>query len=215
MTNMSSTITKLEAVFDALNDEFFGGKLPKPMLTIQSTPRAYGHCSTKKIWVAGEDGRYEINIGAEYLSRPTENTCATLLHEMVHLYCLENDIKDTSQGGRYHNGNFKKEAEARQLSISYDSTIGWSVTAPTDAFRETLTRLGISWQIDFARELPVSRRAKGPMPGAADPNDPNANPDPEKPKYKGYHCPQCGQTIRTTKELFLMCGLCKVDMERF
>lgn len=91
---MGETITALETVFDKLNAIYFEGKLPRPVITVQTTPKAYGHCSTKKIWKAENEGMYEINLGAEFINRPKENTCATLLHEMVHLFCAENEIAD-------------------------------------------------------------------------------------------------------------------------
>lgn len=95
---MSETIAALEDIFDKLNAIYFEGKLPKPVITVQTTPKAYGHCSTKKIWKAGEtEGMYEINLGAEFINRPKEQTCATLLHEMVHLYCNENEISEAMQ----------------------------------------------------------------------------------------------------------------------
>lgn len=86
---MSDVVTKLESLFDILNHVYFDNALPKP---VQSTPKAYGHCSTKKIWKSESDGQYEINIGAEFLNRPSANTAATMCHEMVHLYCLVNEI---------------------------------------------------------------------------------------------------------------------------
>ena len=94
---MSDVVTKLEGLFDILNRVYFENALPKPVITVQSTPKAYGHCSTKKIWSNDIAGQYEINIGAEYLNRPSANTAATMCHEMVHLYCLVNDIADTCQ----------------------------------------------------------------------------------------------------------------------
>lgn len=100
---MSDVVTKLESLFDILNRVYFDNALPKPVITVQSTPKAYGHCSTKKIWKSESDGQYEINIGAEFLNRPSANTAATMCHEMVHLYCLVNEIQDTCQKGRYHN----------------------------------------------------------------------------------------------------------------
>ena len=33
----------LEKLYDKLNDHFFAGQLDRPVITIQSTPRAYGH----------------------------------------------------------------------------------------------------------------------------------------------------------------------------
>ena len=61
---MSDVVTKLESLFDILNRVYFDNALPKPVITVQSTPKAHGHCSTKKIWKSESDGQYEINIGA-------------------------------------------------------------------------------------------------------------------------------------------------------
>ena len=38
-----------------------------------------------------------------------------MLHEMAHLYNLENGIKDTSRAGTYHNAKFKATAEEHGL----------------------------------------------------------------------------------------------------
>lgn len=59
---MSETITALETIFDKLNAIYFEGKLPRPVITVQTTPKAYGHCSTKKIWKSENEGMYEINL---------------------------------------------------------------------------------------------------------------------------------------------------------
>ena len=97
---MLSTDTKrLEDAYGVFNREYFNGELPMVMITIQSSLKAYGHCTTKKIWASGSDRYYELNLSAEYLSRPIENVLATLVHEMVHIYCMETGIKDTSITG--------------------------------------------------------------------------------------------------------------------
>ena len=197
---MSETVAALENIFDALNAIYFEDKLPKPVITVQTTPKAYGHCSTKKIWKsAGEDdesqGMYEINLGAEYINRPKDQTCATLLHEMVHLYCLENGIADTCQKGRYHNKTFKAECELRDLTVDYDRANGNAHTAPTDAFRAKLAEAGVDLTVRFARVLPKAK----------------AKAERERPHR--YVCPICGQEVRTTAELSLICGKCNVPME--
>ena len=74
---MSDVVGKLEGLFDILNTAYFGSLLPRPVITVQSTPKAYGHCSTKKIWKSESEAMYEINIGAEFLNRPSANTAAT------------------------------------------------------------------------------------------------------------------------------------------
>lgn len=193
---MSDVITKLESLFDILNRVYFENALPKPVITVQSTPKAYGHCSTKKIWSNDTAGQYEINIGAEYLNRPSANTAATMCHEMVHLYCLVNDIADTCQKGRYHNKTFKTEAEARDLEIGYDRTVGYSLTEPTEAFKKTLEDNGFVLEVPFARVAPKPK-AKA-----------------EREKAHKYVCPICGQEVKTTADLSLICGVCEVRMER-
>lgn len=193
---MGETITALEGIFDKLNEIYFKSSLPRPVITVQTTPKAYGHCTTKKVWKSEEEAMYEINLGAEFINRPKENTCATLLHEMVHLYCAENEIADTCQKGRYHNKNFKNECEARDLEVSYDRANGYAHTSPTETFKDKLREAGIDLAIRFAR-IAVKTKAKA-----------------EREKAHKYVCPVCGQTVRTTGELSLICGVCNVPMAR-
>lgn len=193
---MSDVVTKLESLFDILNRVYFDNALPKPVITVQSTPKAYGHCSTKKIWKGENDGQYEINIGAEFLNRPSANTAATMCHEMVHLYCLVNEIQDTCQKGRYHNKTFKAECESRDLIVEYDRANGYAHTSPTDTFKAKLAEAGVDLSVRFARVMPKAK-AKA-----------------EREKAHRYVCPVCGQEVRTTSELSLICGHCNVTMDR-
>ena len=193
---MSDVVTKLENLFDLLNAAYFEDKLPKPVITVQSTPKFYGHCSTKKIWKSENDARYEINIGAEYLNRPSADTAATMCHEMVHLYCLENGINDTCQKGRYHNKTFKTECELRDLEVGYDRANGYTHTTPTEAFKKTLEDAGFILEVPFAR-VPPKAKAKA-----------------AREKAHKYVCPVCGQEVKTTAELSLICGICEVPMTR-
>ena len=138
----SRTAGYLEKMFRALNAKYFDGQLEEPIITIQSTPRAYGHVTVGKSWRKGQEHRHELNIGAGTLDRPIENTTATLLHEMVHLWNLQNGIQDCSRGGAYHNKKFRDAATARDLSISYDPRIGWSITEPTEALCDFIIEQG-------------------------------------------------------------------------
>jgi len=198
--SMSEIVAKLENLFDILNTAYFEGKLPRPVITVQSTPKAYGHCSNKKIWSSGVEGEgesyYEINLGAEFLNRPSEQTAAALLHEMVHLFCRENGIKETCQGVRYHTKVFKAEAEARDLEIGYDRAIGYSLTTPTDALIETLRKAGFTLDVPFARHTLGNGKAT------------------QRNKAHKYECPECGQSVKSTAELNINCGICEVKMER-
>ena len=198
---LSDIVKKLEGLFDLLNGLYFEGALSRPVITVQSTPRAYGHCSTKKIWNSGTEGEgesyYEINIGAEYLNRASANTAATMLHEMIPLYCRENELEETCQNSRYHNKFFKQEAEKRDLKIDYDRAIGYSLTEPTETFTEKLREAGFALEVPFARHTLTKDKSKT-----------------SRAKAHKYICAICGQEVRSTADLNLICGNCEIPMER-
>ena len=199
---MLSTDTKrLEDAYRVFNREYFNGELPMVMITIQSSLKAYGHCTTKKIWASGSDRYYELNLSAEYLSRPIENVLATLVHEMVHIYCMETGIKDTSNNGRYHNKRFKTEAEMRDLKIAYAPTIGWSVTEPTEVFIRNVKNWGL---YDACENYRLGALQTDGADGTDKPR--------KKTSTRKYYCPVCGNSVRATKDVNILCMDCNVQM---
>lgn len=117
---------QLEKMYRLLNARFFNGELPEVVISLKKTVGAYGHFTCNKVWQAGDERRYEINISSATLSRPIEETCATLLHEMCHCFAAENGIKDTSGAGNfYHNRKYKEIAEATASALrSTPNTVG-------------------------------------------------------------------------------------------
>ena len=84
---------QLEKMFRELNKHYFAGKLPEPIISLKKTPSAYGHITCSKVWQAGGENKYEINISSATLDRPIEETASTLLHEMVFLHvCLNQGV---------------------------------------------------------------------------------------------------------------------------
>lgn len=180
----------LERIFRILNLDKFGGELEVPIITVQGTSRAYGHCTCSRIWKSSkkEHGYYEINIAAGTLNRPIENVVATMLHEMVHLYNITHGVQDCSRGNSYHNKRFKAKAEEVGLIIGYDKRIGWSVTSPSDELAEYVAQQG--WE-----DIPFSR---GELFQAS-----------VKPSStRKYECPQCGLSVRATKTVRIICADC-------
>ena len=85
----------LNRIFDLMNQEFFESTLSRPTITIQSTPKAFGHFSLREdTWISKNGQSHEINIGAGTLARPIEEVTATLLHEMVHYHNFVNGVQD-------------------------------------------------------------------------------------------------------------------------
>lgn len=190
----------LEDAFDILNKQYFENTLPKPIITIQSSPKTNGHFTTQEVWKDTQRKRsfYEINLSAERLNRPIANTIATLIHEMVHYYCQLNDIQDTSRGGTYHNKRFKEEAEKRGLLIDYDPKIGHSITQPSPALKSFCTAQ--HWR----NKLTICRAG----------DYPDDTPKQKKPSStRKYICPCCGQSVRATKEVRILCMECAQQME--
>ena len=211
LTNVQRSIQYINRIFKAVNEEYFNGELETPTITIQSTVTAYGHISTSKVWKT-EDGRetYELNIAAEYLSRPIENVVATLIHEASHLYNLMNGIEDC-RGGYYHNKKFKKVAEEMgHLQIEQDPRYGWTVTSPTEETLDFIIRNGFE-------DIQIHRETYLPLKGIGGTSGNAGTTTTTKPRGSNsikWICPTCGNIARTTKDMNLICGDCMEKMDR-
>lgn len=203
-SKMSRAVSQLEHIYNALNTDFFDGELPVPIITIQSKPGTYGHCSVAKVWQRPDGNTYELNIAAEALNYPIEDTLDTMLHEMVHLYCRQHGIQEVSRGGTYHNNRFKDEAERRGLECYRTEKYGWN-TQPSDRLVEYA--LEKDWN-----EIKIGRSTLPPMirTGARGPVQPEANtPGGRRPSStRKLICPKCGQSVRATKKVNIICGDC-------
>lgn len=202
---------QLEKLFRLINDDWFDGQLDAPVITIQSTPRAYGHYSVAPIWsVKGEELKHEINLGAGTLDRPIENVIATLIHEMCHYYnAAILHEQDTSNQGVYHNKVFKATAEAHGLIVTRSERYGWSHTEPADALIEWILENDIP-EIQMNRNEGCGLRIGGAGGSAA-----NGGVSPigkVKPSSRRYHCPGCGAIIRATREVHMICADCLEPM---
>ena len=208
ITKMSRLTGELEKAFRLLNEHFFGGELPTPVLTVIPTPRAYAHYTQFDAWSVQGDGRREINIGSGTLNRPLEETLGSLLHEMTHEYCdVILHVQDTSNKGVYHNRIFKREAEAHGLNVSRSEKYGWSHTEPGDALLEfVLEHDGELREIELCRtNPPLAISIGGIHTGSGDglPILP-----PVKSHHRKYFCPDCGTSVRATKEVHILCADC-------
>lgn len=215
-------IESLEELFDIMNNHFFSGTLPKPIIVASTAGKknAYGWCTNYRAWtdkemkdilspsdalteeekkiIAQEDGYYEINICAEYLNRSFEDICVTLLHEMVHLYNLKDGVSDTSRFGLYHNRNYKEAAEKHGLHVE-KTKYGWSETSLTYP------------SLEFVRLLDKDKFDLHRRPKSTSGEEERK---PSKQSMRKYICPECGCIIRATKEVSVICKTCsKVFLE--
>lgn len=214
MIETTNMLQELYRIFDAINEEYFDNSLPKVFITLQQgkkkTKSTYG-TFYPKAWAenqgveydeetgiervkTGEERFHEISMSAEYFTRPVPNWCATLCHEMVHLYCAVNEIEDTSNKGVYHNKEFKREAEKCDLIIEKADVIGWSLTTPSVDF------------IKFVSSLEVDENVFSYF------RDTRLAPSESTPK-KRYVCCECGMQVQAKKNKNIICGECGKRMD--
>ena len=184
---------QLEKLFRMLNEDFFNNELETPIITIQSTPRAYGHYSVSPIWtVNGKEDKHEINIAAGTLDRPIENT-------------------DCSRGGTYHNKHFKAAAEAHGLICARSDKYGWSDTGSviSDTILEWILEKNIQ-EIRLNRNEPGGIRITGGNTAASGGAAPTVKP---KINSRRWVCPCCGTIVRSTKTVRIICAECMELMQ--
>lgn len=202
----------LEKLYDKLNADFFNNELERPVITIQSTPRAYGHYSLYDAWNVKGEGYREINIGAGTLDRDIEYTIATLLHEMCHQYNdMVANIQDCSRGGTYHNKYFKQTAEAHGLICTRSEKYGWSNTS------SVLSDELINWILyNDIQDIKLSRNDLHSIRISGGNNATNGGLPPVEAGTKQhnhrYECPCCHAIARSGKAINLICADCMQPM---
>lgn len=209
----SRALGQLEKMFRELNHDKFGDELETPIITIQSTPRAYGHVTCGKIWKKSDDTEcLELNIGAGTVNRPIENVVSTLLHEMVHIYNMQHNIQDCSRGNTYHNKHFKEKAESVGLVIDYSKRVGWSITSPSDDLILYIADKG--WRdIQIGREEGIQFPRFGTGKTGDSGKIPVDGKRIKKPSStRKLQCPVCGNSVRATKDVNIICGDCMEKM---
>lgn len=210
LTKYSRLAGYLEKLYDKLNTSFFDGQLTRPVITIQSTSRAYGHYTLYDAWSVKGEGYKEINIAAGTLDRPIEYTVVTMLHEMCHQYNNEIlNVQDCSRCGTYHNKHFRNTALQHGLDVAKTDKYGWSKTSPSDALLDWILENDIQ-EIKLTRNDVYSAPIPGGNAAASSAGKTDAG---GKPNHNfRYICPCCKAIARSGKPLNLICADCMQPM---
>jgi len=208
ITTYVEAVEYLNTLFDLLNVRFFGNELERPTITIQSTPKALGHFSTRKdTWISSVGVSHELNIGAGTLASPIEDLLSVLVHEMTHYYCHVHGIKDVSRGTMYHNRRYKEAAEAHGLIVERDPKYGWTITTPSQELLDFIEEHDLN-AISITRNEFLFLRT----PGLTGNNDTAIIKGPAKSNSRKYICPCCGNSVRATKLVNIACVDCREIM---
>lgn len=195
------TVNYLAKLYDYCNVKLFCGELIRPVITVQRDERnkTNGWWSIKKVWRENDkdEGEHELNITAQQLNRPINQIAATMIHEMCHQYASVHNMQDTSRSGNYHNKLFKRIAEKHGLIVECVQTIGWSHTELTDETAVLITK--------FVKENPNSVIYRSlVMKGQS----------VKSSSTRKYICPICGNSVRATKDVNIMCVDCNEFMQK-
>ena len=121
--------------------------------TQRANASVLGHFTVNKKWVDKRGKRYhEIAVNPHVLNTLSkEDLVDTIYHEVIHLHCLANDVKDTAGNGR-HNLRFAAAANLSGMIEAYD-TGGWV------GYTTRLTKEGREWvrQEVKPRDIELSR----------------------------------------------------------
>lgn len=212
LTSYVRAVGYLNKLFDLLNERFFDSELIRPTITIQSSPRAFGHFSLRgDTWKSLTGDSFEINIGAGTLSRPIELTATTLYHEMIHLFCATHSLKDTSNNYVYHNSTFKREAESHGGAVvekDPSGRYGWTITKPSEAMLDFILENSLT-DILITRNEYTGFSISG---GNSHNNGGLPPTSPKKSSSRKYICPCCGNSVRATKLVNIACMDCDEEM---
>lgn len=186
-TTLTEPLEVLDRIVAKARNEF--GIEAKISLVLGATGGGvkHGHFFPNSWTTSDGETVHEIVLSGESLERGAVPTLGTLLHELAHAYNHENEIKDVSDGGRYHNKDFRNTAERMGLSIEKADRIGFSVTTVP---AETVSKWGAEIN-DLERSLKTWRRSVTELAAA-------------KKTSKKYTmvCYSCNDPVVTTKGWF-------------
>lgn len=139
------------------------------VLTIQTHGRKK-RCAgwfSKSRWSDREGTLYhEITITAEKLDRDPIEIIATIVHEVVHLWCNALGVQDTSTSGR-HNNKFKSHASQVGLDCEPPTdSYGYGYTTATKWLENKIRDEFVPDHLAFSlfRLLPVAKETTAPKP---------------------------------------------------
>jgi hypothetical protein len=213
---IQSAIDELQRMYKLLNKKYFNNELEKVIITIQADHKGAmrGWISAGKVWSTKNKEYYrEINICAECLNRDTSEVIEILLHEMCHLWNMQNDIQDTSRSGTYHNKLFMSTAERSGLSVDFSKQYGYAHTKPKAELKEIVEkhcRAGCFKlnRASFYRDGKTPKNTAGTGEGGKEQVTSRA-----KQNMKKFVCPVCGLIIRAGRDITgkVLCIACNVE----
>jgi hypothetical protein len=199
----------LQAAFNFFNTKLFKGKLPHVVITMQRHKGAFGyfHGNRFQNTTTNEDIRDEIAMNPQHFAeRPIEETLATLVHEMVHLWQHRDPHGKPPRTG-YHNQQWARKMTELGLTPTDDGTPNGKTTGqrmhhmvvPNGPFAKACAAFFQNHHPTLYHDRLADEEAKTRKRKAA-----------SKTKYT---CSSCGANAWAKPDTNLWCGDCEEPME--
>ena len=129
------------------------------------------------------------------------------MHVLAHMYAESKNIKAVSREGHYHNAKFREIIDSTDLTAVYNDMTGWDKATPNAA----MTKLCVSRKITDHTQVIRTYAAQfytQLKTGTA------VVYEPKTSNARKYICPCCGNSVRATKDVSILCGDCLEVMVR-
>jgi ribosomal protein S27AE len=208
-TPSEQTYVPLLAAFTHFDRTLLGGALPDCLISLQRGC-SYGYFAADRIVAIGGSARAdEIALNpTHFVVRPSKETLATLVHEMVHLW-QHHFGKPLPRG--YH--NLQWAAGMRRMGLEPSST-GAPGGKPTGYAVSHYIIEGGPFDLSFkAFEATGQTIGWGDAPVQGLGGAPQVMAPLTKQKRETFDCPRCGQqTAQATPKTRIKCGDCDAMM---
>ena len=187
-------IKVIEKAFDVANKKFYNGELERPVITVapDEKQKTYGHVTIGRVWHVGEVSKVELNIVPNMIE-DHKQVAGTLLHEMVHIYNLQQGVKDCSgHGNFYHNAKFGEVGNAHGLKLEKGKKYGFS--------GHELNEQGLAFAESLKEDLSAFKR------------DTVVKAVSKKTRNYRFYCPSCGCKCYSSKKIAIICEDCNERM---
>lgn len=182
-------------LYNALNATFYNGSLPVPFITIaigRKRRKSINGYFCGDIYTNEKDDTSDVNVYNEIMIAGERfiggklDVGETMLHEMAHLYCKVNNIKDIT-GNDKHNKKFRKVAEEHGLLVDCDDKGNWNQTSLNNVARDFLESFVVDEEVyEYFRNTQLA-------------------PTKPSPK-KRLICPICGLQVQGKKNTLVKCA---------
>jgi hypothetical protein len=241
MNPTADTYAALQAAFDYFNQQLFAGSLPPCLITLRSSPRAYGYLHRRRfVNLAGEQVD-ELGLNPGYFAlQSREEVFSTLVHEMVHHWQHHHGQPARSVA---HNKQWAAKMEAIGLMPSATGQPGGKRTGqqmsdyilPGGAFLAACAGLppaaaSLPWLDRHVAMAPAQMRARrealaasglAAVPGTPPFDEATAErmalavrqpAARARPVRLRQRCPDCGVSAWSAPEVPLSCGHCQTPL---